>query len=285
MTTKILNGSKIALKILKKLKNKVKLKTQHGKRSPGLAIILIGNLPESLLYIKNKKIAGKFAGFLIKCFFFEINVTEFIILKKIKDLNKDKNIDGILIQLPIPQHLNYIKIFSSINPTKDIEGFHPYNIGKFYQKSPIFRPCTSKGIITLLNYYKINIYNLHALIIGDSNTVGKPMLLELLMQNCTTSIVHKNTKNLKNLTKYADLIIIAIGKPNFLYGTWIKKNSIIIDVGINYINKNTIIGDVHYNSASLKTSYITPVPGGVGPMTVVSLLQNTFKAYQKFQKN
>ncbi|CUR53288.1 bifunctional methylenetetrahydrofolate dehydrogenase/methenyltetrahydrofolate cyclohydrolase FolD [Buchnera aphidicola] len=285
MNTKILNGKKISLKILKTLKKKVKLEIYNYHRPPGLAIILIGNKPESLLYISNKKKAGNFVGFYIQYYIFNISISEDKVLKKIQELNKNINIDGIIIQLPIPKHLNILTIFRHISPKKDVECFHPYNIGLSYLKNSSFRSCTPRGIITLLEHYQINIKGFNALIISSSITVGRPMFLELLHKGCTITIAHKFTKNILKFTKISDLIIIAIGKPNFLLGQWIKKGAIIIDVGINYLKNKKIVGDVHYKTVSLKTSYITPVPGGIGPMTVAALLQNTFEAFQKQKKN
>ncbi|XBC42724.1 MAG: bifunctional methylenetetrahydrofolate dehydrogenase/methenyltetrahydrofolate cyclohydrolase FolD [Buchnera aphidicola (Kaburagia rhusicola ensigallis)] len=278
MFKKILNGQKISNKIQTKIKKQVNQRIKEGKRPPGLAVILIGNHIASEIYVDKKNIACKKAGFFSKIWHFSENVQENKIINLINILNQDSNIDGILIQLPIPKHINIKNVFNKINPNKDVDGFHPYNIGCLCQKIPRLRPCTPLGIITMLKYYKINIKGLHAVIIGASNTVGRPMNLELLLSGCTTTITHRFTTNLKNFIKQADLIVIAIGQEKFLKGKWIKPGAIIIDVGINRLRNGTIVGDVDFESAILNASYITPVPGGVGPMTVATLLQNTLKA-------
>lgn len=282
MITKIMKGFKIANQIKKKIRKTIKLKKKYKYRSPGLAVVLIGNNPASLIYIQTKINACYSVGFFSAYWHLSEKTTEKMLLNLIKKLNTNKNIDGILIQLPLPKRINTINILNSIHPSKDVDGFHLYNSGLLYQGSPILRACTPRGIITLLNYYNINLTGLNVIIIGNSSIVGKPLYLELLMTNCTITMTNKFTKNLKNHVKMADLIIIAVGRPNFLYGDWIKSGAIVIDVGINYIKKNnSIVGDVHFESVSKKTSYITPVPGGVGPMTVASLLQNTLEIYEK----
>lgn len=285
MTTKIIDGFKIANNIKKKIKKLINIRKQKKKRAPGLATIIIGNDPASLIYIQKKKEACHAVGFFSKCIHIPYKTSEYNLIKIIKKLNYDKKIDGILVQLPLPKEINQINVLKTIHPKKDVDGFHPYNIGLLFQNFPIFKPCTPKGIITLLKSYKIKITGLYAVIIGDSNIVGKPMFLELLREGCTATITNKFTKNLKYHVKNADLIIIAVGQPNFLFGNWVKKGAIVIDVGINYLmNNKKIVGDVHFPSVSKKTSYITPVPGGVGPMTVISLIQNTLKSYEKIKK-
>ncbi|XBC40670.1 MAG: bifunctional methylenetetrahydrofolate dehydrogenase/methenyltetrahydrofolate cyclohydrolase FolD [Buchnera aphidicola (Nurudea yanoniella)] len=282
MFKKILNGKKISKKIHEKIAKKVQKRLSVGKRPPGLAVILIGNNLASTIYVNKKRIACKKAGFNLKIWNFSETIEETKIINLIKTLNEDKNIDGILIQLPIPKHINIKNMFNSITPGKDVDGFHPYNIGCLCQKNPNLRPCTPLGIITLLKSYKINIRGLHAVIIGASNIVGRPMNLEFLLSGCTTTMTHRFTKNIKYFVKQADIIVIAIGKEKFLKGSWIKPGAIVIDVGINRLNNGKIVGDVDFKSAILRASYITPVPGGVGPMTVITLLQNTLTACIKF---
>ncbi|XBC44276.1 MAG: bifunctional methylenetetrahydrofolate dehydrogenase/methenyltetrahydrofolate cyclohydrolase FolD [Buchnera aphidicola (Schlechtendalia peitan)] len=282
MFKKILNGKKISDKIQNQIKQEVNNRLALGKRPPGLAVILIGDDLASHIYVNKKKIACENVGFLSKFWHFQENVQEKKIINLINILNQDSNIDGILVQLPIPKHINTQNIFNSITPNKDVDGLHPYNIGCLCQKSPKLRPCTSFGIITMLEYYKINIKGLHAVIIGASNTVGRPMNLELLLSGCTTTITHKFTKNIKYFVQQADIVIIAVGKKHFLKGPWIKPGAIVIDVGINRLKNGTIVGDVDFKSAIKNSSYITPVPGGVGPMTVVTLLHNTLKACREY---
>lgn len=281
MITKIMKGSIIAKKIKEKIKKKICIRKKKNNRVPGLAVILIGDNPASLIYIKTKRYACYNVGIFSAYWHFSDNIDEKKILNLIKKLNNNKYIDGILVQLPLPNNINTIKILTSIDPKKDVDGFHPYNFGLLCQQYPTLRACTPRGIITLLQYYKINMQGLHIVIIGTSIIVGRPLCMELLLTDCTVTITNKFTKNLKSYVKIADIVIIAIGQPNFLYGDWIKDGAIVIDVGINYLkNKKKIVGDVHFKSVSLKTSYITPVPGGVGPMTVASLLQNTLEIYE-----
>lgn len=279
MLKKILNGKKISREIHHDIKKQVQKKILLGKRPPGLAVILIGNYPPSVIYVNKKKIACKKAGFNLKIWNFSHTTQEDKIINLIKILNKDPNIDGILVQLPIPKQININNIFDSITPEKDVDGLHPYNIGRLCQKNPQLRPCTPFGIITLLKHYNINIQGLHAVIIGASNTVGRPMNLELLLSGCTTTVTHRFTKNIKYFIAQADIIIIAIGRKKFLKGNWIKPGAIVIDVGINKLENGKIVGDVDFESTIQRASYITPVPGGVGPMTVITLLYNTYKAY------
>lgn len=280
MKNKILDGKyvskKLKLKIIKKVNEELKL----GNRAPSLAVILVGSDIASSIYVTKKRVLCKQVGFISQYWNFPNNTPESNILTLIKKLNNDVTIDGILVQLPIPNHINTHKIFDSINPKKDVDGFHPYNLGRLCQKKPLLRPCTPFGIITLLKHYHINIQGMYAVIIGASNIVGRPMSMELLLSGCTTTITHRFTYNLKKIIKQADLIVIAIGKANFLKGNWIKPGAIIIDVGINRLKNGTIVGDVDFNSVYPKSTYITPVPGGVGPMTVITLLNNTFIAYK-----
>lgn len=279
MNAKIIDGKYIANKIKKEIIKEVHKNINTGKRVPGLAMLLIGNDPASKIYVMHKKKACVEVGFKSFLYNFPITITEKELLKVIDTLNNDKQIDGILIQLPLPNKLNDIKILEHIIPDKDVDGFHPYNIGRLCQRSPVLRPCTSKGIMTLLKRYNINVFVLNTVIVGASNIVGRPMMMELLLAGCTVSITHRFTQNLKMYIKNADLLIVAIGRANFIPGSWIKQGAIVIDVGINRLQNGNIVGDVHFPTAFEKASYITPVPGGVGPMTVVTLIQNTLQAY------
>ncbi|CAL4043613.1 Bifunctional protein FolD [Buchnera aphidicola (Tetraneura ulmi)] len=288
MNCKIMQGKLIAEKIFINIKKYIKEKIKKNKRRiPGLAIIIIGNNYSSKIYIQKKQSACKKVGILSKVIYLNEKIDEKKILLIIEKLNKDNHIDGILIQLPLPKKfINPINIIKKIDPKKDVDGLHPYNIGMLCQRHPtLMRSCTPYGIITLLKKYKINTYGLNSVIIGASNIVGRPMSMELLLAGCTTTVVHKFTKNLKFYTKNADLIIVSVGKKNFLNGKLIKEGAIIIDVGINRNEEGKIIGDVDFNSALEKASFITPVPGGVGPMTVATLLKNTIYAYKNFELN
>ncbi|QIQ41486.1 MAG: bifunctional methylenetetrahydrofolate dehydrogenase/methenyltetrahydrofolate cyclohydrolase FolD [Buchnera aphidicola (Aphis urticata)] len=282
MPATIIDGNKIAKILEIKISKKIKKRKKNGKRIPGLAMIVIGSNCASQIYVNKKILACKNVGLISKHWHFPTTVNEDSILNLIDKLNHDTNIDGILIQLPIPKEINHFKIFTSIRPDKDVDGFHPYNTGLLCQRNPTLRSCTPKGIITMLNYMNIKTHGLNAVVVGASNIVGRPMSMELLLAGCTTTITHKFTQNLKNHVNNADLLVVAVGKPKFLKGHWIKKNSIVVDVGINRLSNGMIVGDVDFKSAFLKASYITPVPGGVGPMTVVTLLQNTLEACEKY---
>ncbi|QJC36329.1 bifunctional methylenetetrahydrofolate dehydrogenase/methenyltetrahydrofolate cyclohydrolase FolD [Enterobacteriaceae endosymbiont of Donacia simplex] len=281
MNAEIINGNIIANKIYNKINQKMEIILLNKKRKPGLGIILIGNNPASEIYVKNKLKICKKLGFFCYKYSLSKNISEKKIINIINFLNKKKFIDGILIQLPLPKKINKIKILEKIHPLKDVDGFHPYNIGRLCQRVPLFRPCTSLGILEILKYYNIDTCGLNAVIVGASNIVGRPMAMELLLNKCTITITHRFTKNLKHYIKYADLLIVAVGKPNFIPGNWIKTGSIIIDVGINRISKNKIVGDVDFQLAKKRASYITPVPGGVGPVTVATLMKNILYAYEK----
>jgi len=281
MSAIIIDGNKIANKIQSNILKRVNQRKKNGKKIPGLAMILIGTNIPSQIYVNKKKIACKNVGFFSECWTFPDNVNEVEVLNLINKLNNNKKIDGILIQLPLPKHINQVKILHSIDPKKDVDGFHPYNTGSLCQRTPRLRACTPRGIIAMLKYNNIQTYGLNAVMVGASNIVGRPMSLELLLAGCTTTVTHRFTKNLKNHVSNADLLIVAVGKPNFLKGEWIKNGSIVIDVGINRLESGEIVGDVDFKTAYLKASYITPVPGGVGPMTVAMLLQNTLEACEK----
>ncbi|MXP56262.1 bifunctional methylenetetrahydrofolate dehydrogenase/methenyltetrahydrofolate cyclohydrolase FolD [Pantoea sp. Mhis] len=280
MIAKIIDGKRIAQQVRLEVTQKVQKKLKAGKRAPGLAVILVGDNPSSRIYVNSKQQACEEVQFIFKIYHLPVNIDEIELLKLIDYLNNDLLIDGILVQLPLPSNFNKSRILCSILPHKDIDGFHPYNIGLLCQRIPKMRPCTPKGIITLLNRYKINTYGLNAVVVGASNIVGRPMSMELLLAGCTTTVTHRFTKNLKYHVKNADLLIVAVGQPNFIPGDWIKLGAIVIDVGINRLKNGKIVGDVDFNTALELASYITPVPGGVGPMTVATLIQNTLLAYE-----
>lgn len=282
MSAKIINGKILSQKIIQEIIKKVRLRILKNKRVPGLAVIVIGDNPASKIYVTNKRRICETLGFFSCLYNFTEKISESELLRLIDQLNNDKTIDGILVQLPIPQTINYIKILEHIRPDKDVDGFHPYNVGRLCQRAPKLRPCTSFGIITLLKHYQINLFGLNAVIVGASNIVGRPMSLELLLVGCTTTITHRFTSNLRQHVKEADLLIVAIGKANFIPGEWIKPGAIVIDVGINQLKNGKVIGDVCYSEAKQRANWITPVPGGVGPMTVAILMQNTLQACEEY---
>ncbi|MEY0231586.1 bifunctional methylenetetrahydrofolate dehydrogenase/methenyltetrahydrofolate cyclohydrolase FolD [Providencia manganoxydans] len=282
MLAKIIDGKTIAQTIRQEVAQKVQQRLAQGKRAPGLAVILVGANPASQIYVGSKRRACEEVGFLSRSYDLPDTTTEAELLKLIDDLNQDAEIDGILVQLPLPAGIDNVKVIERIHPDKDVDGFHPYNVGRLCQRAPRLRPCTPRGIVTLLDRYGINTYGLNAVIIGASNIVGRPMSLELLLAGCTTTVTHRFTKDLEQHVRNADLLVVAVGKPNFIPGDWVKPGAIVIDVGINRLENGKVTGDVDFDEASKHASWITPVPGGVGPMTVATLIQNTLQACEEY---
>ena len=276
----ILDGKQTA----KKITDELKLKVQNLDKKPSLAVIMAGNNPANEVYVKNKEKKALEIGFNSIIKKTDENITKEELLKIIKELNEDDNINAILLQLPLPKHLNEKDFLDKIDPKKDVDGFCSYNLGKLLKNdSPYAIPCTPKGIIRLLDEYNIDIESKIALVIGRSNIVGKPVSILLLNRNSTVIMTHTKTKNLENLTKTADILICAAGKKEMIKKEMIKENAVIIDVGITRDNDGKLKGDVDFNDVKEKTSYITPVPGGIGPMTIAMLMENTYELY-KIQK-
>ncbi len=277
---KILSG----LNYLKKTKSNIKKKILKFKKNfnkqPYINILQIGNNKSSKLFIKNKCNIFKYVGIKYKIYNLNKKIKEIKIIKLIKKININKKIHCLLIQLPLPKNINYYKIINSIDPKKDVDGLHFNNVGKLIQGCPYIKSCVSYGVIKLFKIYKINILNLNTVIINSSNLIGKPLSLELLNKGCTVTLINKKTQNIKKYIKNADLLITAIGKYNFFPIKWIKKNSIVIDIGITLNKENKIIGDINYKLALKKVKYITPVPGGIGPMTISILLKNIIKIFK-----
>lgn len=282
MLAKIIDGKTIAQTIRQEVAQKVQLRLEQGKRAPGLAVILVGANPASQIYVGSKRRACEEVGFISHSYDLPDTTTEAELLKLIDDLNQDTEIDGILVQLPLPAGIDNVKVIERIHPDKDVDGFHPYNVGRLCQRAPRLRPCTPKGIVTLLERCGINTYGLNAVIIGASNIVGRPMSLELLLAGCTTTVTHRFTKDLEHHVRHADLVVVAVGKPNFIPGEWIKPGAIVVDVGINRLDSGKVTGDVDFDEAAKNAAWITPVPGGVGPMTVATLIQNTLQACEEY---
>ncbi len=277
-----MDGKAVAQKIKNKIAFKVQQRLRKGKRAPGLAVILVGNDSSSKIYVANKQKVCKDIGFISMYYTFPSTVTTTELVTLISVLNANSDIDGILIQLPLPVDIDNLTILEHILPDKDIDGFHPYNIGRLCQRAPLLRPCTPHGIMTLLKYYNINTVSLNAVVVGTSNIVGRPMSLELLLVGCTVIITNRLTRNLKQHIENADLLIVAVGTPRFIPGAWIKPGAVVIDVGINRLENGKIVGDVDYDGAIQRASYITPVPGGIGPMTIAMLIQNTLQACENY---
>ena len=275
MTAKLIDGKAIAAEIRQNVKQRVDHRLANGERAPGLAVVLVGLDAASQIYVNNKRKSCAEVGFVSRSFDMPADTTQEALLAVIDQLNNDHDIDGILVQLPLPQHIDAETVIEHINPNKDVDGFHPYNVGRLVQRIPQLRPCTPYGIMTLLEHTGEQIRGMDAVIVGASNIVGRPMGLELMLAGCTVTTCHRFTKNLATHVRRADLVVVAVGKPNFVPGEWIKDGAIVIDVGINRLENGKLCGDVEYDSAAEKASWITPVPGGVGPMTIATLLQNT----------
>ncbi|MCK5894671.1 MAG: bifunctional methylenetetrahydrofolate dehydrogenase/methenyltetrahydrofolate cyclohydrolase FolD [Endozoicomonadaceae bacterium] len=285
MHAKIIDGKQIAQGITDRIAVTVKTREDQGLRAPGLAVILLGEDPASSVYVGNKQRACEKARFISRAYNLSATTTQEQLLTLIDHLNNDPDIDGILVQLPLPPHIESTSVIERIRPDKDVDGFHPYNIGRLCQRNPILRPCTPKGIMTLLESTGEPLRGKKATIVGASNIVGRPMTLELLLAGCTTTTTHRHTADLAAEVAQADILVVGAGKPKLVKGDWIKHGSIVIDVGINRLNNGKLVGDVEFEVASERASWITPVPGGVGPMTVATLLENTLFATEHLHQD
>ena len=281
----IIDGKKIAEQLRDKIKSDIKKMSDNNK--PGLAVILIGEHPASQIYVRNKEKFANEVGINSSILRFDENISERDLKNEIKKLNDDPNVHGILVQLPLPKHISQKDIIQSIDPDKDVDGFHPINVGNLSSGNNAMVPCTPLGCYYLIKKVIPNLSGLNAVVIGRSNINGKPMAQLLLKENCTVTIVHSKTKNIEEICKKGDIIIAAVGKPKMVKSDWVKNTAVIIDVGINRIEingKNKIVGDVDFDNIQDKVKGISPVPGGVGPMTIACLLENTLKAYKKISK-
>lgn len=278
MTAKILDGKAIALELREKIAQDIKEGIASGKPRPGLAVILVGEDPASQVYVKNKKIACEKAGFNDVSLVLPAETNQAELLAKIDELNARQDVHGIIVQLPVPKHIDSNPIIERIDPKKDVDGFHPYNMGRLATRTLNLAPCTPHGVMTMLAKTGIDLRGLNAVVVGASNIVGVPMALELLNARATVTICHSATKDLEQKISEADLVVVGVGIPEMVKGAWIKPGAIVIDVGINRLDDGRLVGDVEYESAKQKASWITPVPGGVGPMTIATLLENTVQA-------
>jgi len=282
----IIDGKKIAEELRIKIKNDIEKIPENSR--PGLTVILIGDHPASQIYVRNKEKFAKEVGINSKVLKFDESITEQELKNEIENLNKDLNVHGILVQLPLPDHINQRDIIETIDPRKDVDGFHPINVGNLSSGNDAMVPCTPLGCYYLIKKILPDLDGLNAVVIGRSNINGKPMTQLLLKENCTVTIVHSKTKKIDEICSNADLIIAAVGKAKMVKSSWVKQNAVVIDVGINRVqvdNKSKIIGDVDFDNVKEKTKGITPVPGGVGPMTIACLLENTLKAFYKISGN
>lgn len=281
MSANLLDGKTIAADILTRLKQKIELFVVTVQRAPTIAVILVGNDPASEIYVKNKRRTCLQVGMQSLAYDLPKNTSQDTLLALIDELNGRSDVDGILVQLPLPRHISPDLVVEHIHPDKDIDGFHPYNIGRLALRHPHLRPCTPRGIMTLLEHTGQPLLGADAVVIGASNIVGRPMALELLLAGCTITVCHRFTKDLKSYIQRADILVAAVGKAGMVRGEWIKPGAIVIDVGINRTEDGKLVGDVDFATARERASWITPVPGGVGPMTVATLLENTLLAAQR----
>lgn len=282
MTAQIISGTQLASQIKSNVAQQISQYVAQGKRAPGLAVILVGADPASQVYVGSKRKSCAEIGIVSKSYDLPEITTEQALLELIEELNQDAEVDGILVQLPLPKHIDSTKVIEQISPGKDVDGFHPYNVGRLCQRIPTLRACTPYGVMKLLETTGISFYGKHAVIVGASNIVGRPMALELLLAGCTVTVTHRFTEDLASHIRQADILVVAVGKPKFIKGEWIKEGAVVVDVGINRL-EGKLVGDVEFDIAAQRASYITPVPGGVGPMTVAMLMQNTLSAYEKQQ--
>lgn len=278
MTAQLINGKLIADQVKQEVKSGVQQRLQAGLRPPGLAVIMVGNDPASAVYVRNKRQACESVGFKSVAHDLPSDTDEKFLLNLISQLNQDSDIDGILVQLPLPKHINTDTVLNQITPDKDVDGLHPFNLGRLAQRKPLLRPCTPKGIMRLIASTGTDPKGKEAVVVGASNMVGRPMGLEFLMAGATVTTCHRFTQNLEEHVRRAEILVIAVGKPAFLNGDWIKPGAIVLDVGITRQADGSLAGDIDFESARQRAAWITPVPGGVGPMTVASLLENTLYA-------
>ncbi len=278
MSAKLIDGKAIAADVRLAVKAGIDARRAHGQRAPGLAVVLVGQDPASEIYVRNKRTACEHAGIISRAYDLPADTSEATLLELIDSLNADREIDGILVQFPLPGHIDADRVTEAILPDKDVDGFHPYNIGRLALRRPALRSCTPYGVITLLEHTGEEFYGRQAVVVGASNNVGRPMTLELLLAGCTVTTCHRFTRNLDVLVGTADILVVAVGKPGIVSGEWVKPGATVVDVGINRQEDGSLVGDIGFEAARERAAWITPVPGGVGPMTVATLLENTLYA-------
>lgn len=281
MAGQLIDGKAIAERIKRDIRTRTDALAARGARRPGLAVVMVGDSAASQIYVRNKRRSCDEAGIVSSAHDLPASTPEEELLSLIGLLNADKSIDGILVQLPLPGHIRPRLVIEAIDPAKDVDGFHPYNLGRLAQKEPALRPCTPYGVMKMLEASGIDPSGMDAVVVGQSNIVGRPMSLELAIAGATVTTCHSRTRDLAGHVGRADLVVAAIGKPNFVRGEWIKPGAVVIDVGINRLDTGKLCGDVEFDAARARAGWITPVPGGAGPMTVAMLMQNTLEAYER----
>jgi methylenetetrahydrofolate dehydrogenase (NADP+)/methenyltetrahydrofolate cyclohydrolase len=278
MAGRIIDGKAIAADIRREVREESDRLAARGKRRPGLAVVLVGDDPASRIYVRNKRMACEECGFVSVSHDLPHSATQTELVSLIERLNSDPAIDGILVQVPLPDHIDERAVIEAISPDKDVDGFHPYNVGRLALRNPLMRPCTPYGVIRLLERCGISPKGMNSVVVGASNLVGRPMALELLLAGATVTVCHRFTTELRAHVERADLLVVAVGKPGLIPGEWVKPGAIVVDVGINRLPDGKLVGDVQFERAVERASWITPVPGGVGPMTVAILMKNTLES-------
>ena len=281
MSAKIIDGKRIAEEVRREVRAGTDALERSAGRRPGLAVVMVGDNAASAVYVRNKRRACEETGIVSVAHDLPASTSEAELLALIDRLNADPAIDGILVQLPLPSHVASVAVLERIDPAKDVDGFHPYNVGRLAQRMPIQRPCTPYGIMLMLEREGLEVRGKNAVIVGQSNIVGRPMALELLMKAATITVCHSQTRDLERHVGEAEILVAAIGKPQFVPGAWIRPGSVVIDVGINRLPDGKLVGDVQYVEAASRAGWITPVPGGVGPMTIAALMKNTLESAQR----
>jgi methylenetetrahydrofolate dehydrogenase (NADP+)/methenyltetrahydrofolate cyclohydrolase len=281
MTAIVIDGRELAGKVKAQVRTAIEASLARGHRQPALAVVKVGDNPASDVYVRNKRKACEEVGIRSVAHDLPRSSSEIALLALIDELNRDPHIDGILVQLPLPDQIRSTTVIERIDPAKDVDGFHPYNVGRLAQRIPLIRPCTPYGIIKLLEHVGAPLKGQHAVIVGASNIVGRPMALELLLMGATTTVCHRFTSDLATFVRQADILVVAVGKPALVPGEWIKPGCIVIDVGMNRLEDGRLAGDVQFEAARERAGWITPVPGGVGPMTVAMLMHNTLEAFHR----
>jgi methylenetetrahydrofolate dehydrogenase (NADP+)/methenyltetrahydrofolate cyclohydrolase len=278
MAAKIIDGKAIAAEVKAQVRAGVDALIARGERRPGLAVVMVGDNPASRVYVRNKRRACEDCGIESRAIDLPQSTSETELLGRIDDLNADPSIDGILVQLPLPEHVRQSAVVERIDPRKDVDGFHPYNVGRLAERNPLIRPCTPYGVMRMLDHVGVSVKGAHCVIVGASNIVGRPLSLELLLMGATVTVTHRFTHELARHVRDAEIQIAAAGNPGLVRGEWIRPGSVVVDVGINRREDGTLCGDVEFAAAAERAAWITPVPGGVGPMTVAMLMKNTLEA-------
>jgi methylenetetrahydrofolate dehydrogenase (NADP+)/methenyltetrahydrofolate cyclohydrolase len=278
MTARLIDGKSIATELQNALRQRIAARLGKGHRPPGLAVVLVGEDPASRIYVRNKRSACNAVGIMSRDYDLPATTGEPELLALIDQLNSDPEIDGVLVQLPLPAHISEVAVVERIDPVKDVDGFHPYTVGRLCQRIPVLRPATPYGVMTLLRHIGVAVKGQHAVVVGASNHVGRPLALELLLAGATITVCHRFTRELAHHVARADILAVAVGKPGLIPGDWIKPGAVVLDIGISRLASGKLAGDVDFDSARERAGWITPVPGGVGPMTIAMLLENTLTA-------